>query len=125
MEAATVPSERAIVALDELRTLLGPNALETAPSGEDPSTLEQLVDDGLAALRRILPGYTGPEAANVAALALELAEIRLELAGERTTRRLEGVLQVQRALARLRAIGSTEQMLAKAPEAVCEYCGFE
>ena len=47
------------------------------------------------------------------------------LAGERTTRRVEGVLQVQRALARLRAVGSTEQMLVKAPEAVCQYLGFE
>jgi hypothetical protein len=25
---------------------------------------------------------------------------------------------------RLRAVGSIDQMLAKAPEAVCEYCGF-
>jgi DNA-binding CsgD family transcriptional regulator len=39
-------------------------------------------------------------------------------------RRLDGVVQVQRALARLRAVGTTEQMLAKAPEAVCTYCGF-
>ena len=102
--------ERAIVALAELRALLGPDALGTAGAIADPSTLEQYVDDGLAALRRMLPGYTGPEAASVAALALELGEIRLMLAGERA--------------ARLRAVGSTDQMLAMAPEAVCTYCGF-
>jgi LuxR family transcriptional regulator, regulator of acetate metabolism len=123
-EASTVPSERAIVALAELRALLGPDALQTEGAIEDPSILEQRVDDGLAALRRMLPGYTGPEAASVAALALELSEIRLMLAGERAARRLDGVVQVQRALARLRAVGSTDQMLAKAPEAVCTYCGF-
>jgi LuxR family transcriptional regulator, regulator of acetate metabolism len=126
MEAATVPSERAVAALAQLRALLGPDAL--ASDGEaamDAASLEQLVDDGLADLRQMLPGYSGPEAASVAALALELAEIRLELAGERTTRRLDGVLQVQRALARLRAVGSTDQMLDRAPEAVCHYLGFE
>jgi LuxR family transcriptional regulator, regulator of acetate metabolism len=124
MEASTVPRERAIAALAELRALLGPDVLQTEGAIEDSSTLEQRVDDGLAALRRMLPGYTGPEAASVAALALELGEIRLMLAGERAARRLDGVVQVQRALARLRAVGSTDQMLAKAPEAVCTYCGF-
>jgi hypothetical protein len=124
MEASPDPGQRALIALAELRALLGPNALETEGALDDPSTLEQHVDDGLAALRRMLPGYTGPEAASVAALALELGEIRLMLAGERVARRLDGVLQVQRALARLRAVGSTDQMLAKAPEAVCTYCGF-
>lgn len=124
MEASPDLGQRALIALAELRALLGPNALETEGASDDPSTLEQHVDDGLAALRRMLPGYTGPEAASVAALALELGEVRLMLAGERVARRLDGVLQVQRALARLRAVGSTDQMLAKAPEAVCTYCGF-
>jgi hypothetical protein len=50
--------------------------------------------------------------------------VRHALAEARTARRLDGVLRVQRALARLRAVGSTDQMLAKAPEAACEYCGF-
>src|SRR5258708_40339632 len=124
MEASPDLGQRALIALAELRALLGPNALETEGALDDPSTLEQHVDDGLTALRRMLPGYTGPEAASVAALALELGEIRLMLAGERVARRLDGVLQVQRALARLRAVGSTDQMLAKAPEALCNYCGF-
>jgi DNA-binding CsgD family transcriptional regulator len=124
MDASPLVGQRALSALAALRALLGPNGLETTSATEDPSTLEQHVEDGLAALRRMLPGYTGPEAANVAALALDLGEIRLMLAGERVARRLDGVLQVQRALARLRAVGSTDQMLAKAPEAVCTYCGF-
>src|SRR5258708_31065745 len=124
MEASPDVRQRALIALAELRALLGPSGIEADGAIDDPSTLEQHVDDGLAALRRMLPGYTGPEAASVAALALELGEIRLMLAGERVARRLDGVLHVQRALARLRAVGSTDQMLAKAPEAVCTYCGF-
>src|SRR5438270_5120231 len=101
METPTCPSERAIVALADLRLLLGPDAVATEGAIEDPSTLEQRVDDGLAGLRRMLPGYTGPEAASLAVLAVELGEIRLILAGERAARRLDGVVQVQRALARL------------------------
>ena len=58
-------------------------------------------------------------------MALEMAEVRVAPAGERTARRVNGVVQVQRALAQLRAIGSTDQMLAKAPEAVCTHCGFK
>jgi hypothetical protein len=116
--------ERALAALEQLRTLLGPSTLAPDVADADASTIEQLIEDAMSELRRILPGYTGPEASAVAALALELADVRLILAGERTQRRLDGVLQVQRALSRLRAVGSTEQMLVKAPEAVCKYCGF-
>ena len=116
--------DRSLAALERLGSLLGPGAARPERGDVDSGTLEQLVDDGLATLRRIVPDYSGPEAAVVAALALELADVRLELAGERAARRLDGVLQVQRALARLRAIGSTEQMLVKAPEVVCDYCGF-
>jgi DNA-binding CsgD family transcriptional regulator len=123
MDAAAVPRDRAVAALEELRQLLGPGAAAEAGRA-DAIVIEQSVDEGLAELRRMLPGYTGPEVARVAALALELAEIRLELASERSQRRLDGVVQVQRALARLRAIGSTDRMLAQAPEAVCTYCGF-
>src|SRR5258708_34527672 len=117
MEASPDLGQRALIALAELRALLGPNALETEGALDDPSTLEQHVDDGLAALRRMLPGYTGPEAASVAALALELGEIRLMLAGGRVARRPDGVLQVPRAPARLRGVGATRQMLAQAPRA--------
>src|SRR5204862_7337335 len=98
MEAAALPRERAAAALDELRALLGPDSVAADGSDADTSTLEQLVDDGLAELRQMLPGYSGPEAAKVAELALELADIRVVLAEQRTTRRVDGVLQVQRAL---------------------------
>jgi hypothetical protein len=114
VEASPDLGQRALVALAELRALLGPSGLDSEGAIDDPGTLEQLVDDGLAALRRMLPGYTGREVVSVAPLALELGEIRLMLAGERVARPLDGVLQVQRALARLRAVGSTDQMLTKA-----------
>ncbi len=125
VEGSVIPRDRALDALEQLGALLGSEVASAARGDVDSGTIEQLVDDGLVTLRRIVPDYSGPEAARVAALALELADVRLELAGERATRRLDGVLQVQRALARLRAIGSTEQMLVKAPEVVCQYCGFE
>lgn len=126
MEPSDSLNARAVAALDDLRALLGPGAVPAEGSDNgDPGIVEELVDVGLTELRGILPNYTGPEAARLAVVALELADVQSLLAGERTRRRVEGVVQVQRALARLRAVGSTEQMLMKAPEAVCEYCGFE
>jgi LuxR family transcriptional regulator, regulator of acetate metabolism len=124
MEVAAATRERVAVALAKLRDLLGPGApvdVDTADAG----ALEQIVEDAFAELSSMVPRYTGPNAAEVTALSLELAEVRVLLAGERTDRRINGVLQVQRALAHLRAVGSTDQMLAKAPEAVCTYCGFK
>ncbi|MGY4867457.1 LuxR C-terminal-related transcriptional regulator [Mycolicibacterium elephantis] len=38
--------------------------------------------------------------------------------------RADGVVQVQRALAQLRAVGSTAKMLVKAPRLLCGCCGF-
>jgi LuxR family transcriptional regulator, regulator of acetate metabolism len=125
MEVAAATGERVAAALAKLRDLLGPGDLPVEVEQADAIALEQLVEDAFGELSRMVPTYTGPNAAEVAALALELAEIRVLLAGERTARRIDGVLQVQRALAHLRAIGSTEQMLARAPEAVCTYCGFK
>jgi LuxR family transcriptional regulator, regulator of acetate metabolism len=124
MEVATATKERVAAALARLRDLLGPISVPVEVETADASALEQVVEDAFAELSGMVPLYSGPNATDLAALALELAEVRVILAGERTTRRIDGVLQVQRALAHLRAIGSTEQMLAKAPEAVCTYCGF-
>jgi DNA-binding CsgD family transcriptional regulator len=112
-------------ALGTLRDLLGPGGTPADVETADAGALEQLVEDAFAELSGMVPHYTGPNSAEVAALALELADIRVLLAGERAARQINGVLQVQRALAHLRAVGSTEQMLAKAPEAVCTYCGFK
>lgn len=119
------PKQRALGALETLRGLLGPDPLVASEDEPDRAELEQLVDGALDELRRIVPDYTGPEASRLAAVALDLADVRHELASDRAARRLDGVVQVQRALAQLRAIGSTEQMLLKAPEAVCEHCGFQ
>ena len=41
MEASPDLGQRALIALAELRALLGPNALETEGALDDPSTLEQ------------------------------------------------------------------------------------
>ena len=124
MEVAPATRERVAAALARLRDLLGPTSVPVEVETADASALEQLVEDAFAELSGMVPSYSGPNATDLAALALELADVRVLLAGERTTRRIDGVLQVQRALAHLRAVGSTEQMLAKAPEAVCTYCGF-
>jgi hypothetical protein len=55
MDASPGPRQRALSALAELRALLGPNGPETEGATADPSTLEQHVDDGLAALRLSRP----------------------------------------------------------------------
>jgi DNA-binding CsgD family transcriptional regulator len=125
MEVAAATKERVVAALAKLRDLLGPGGGAGDVDTADAGALEQLVEDAFAELSSMVPRYTGPNAGEVAALALELAEVRVLLAGERTDRRINGVMQVRRALAHLRAIGSTDQMLAKAPEAVCTYCGFK
>ncbi|AEF39242.1 hypothetical protein AS9A_0790 [Hoyosella subflava DQS3-9A1] len=118
-------ARRAVAALDELTLLLGPDRAPVADASMDPITLEQWVEDGLARLRDILAAHAGADAIPMALLAVELAEIRSAMTGERATRRLDGLLRVQRALARLRAVGSVDQMLVKAPQVLCELCGFE
>lgn len=82
-------------------------------------------DDILAHLRATLPDAPGPGTGRIAAAALELADARADLLRENATRTAVGVLRIQRALARLRTIGSTDGMLAAAPETLCETCGFE
>jgi LuxR family transcriptional regulator, regulator of acetate metabolism len=125
MEVAAPTRERVTAALTKLRDLLGPTSVPIDVETTDASGLEQLVEDAFAVLSGMVSSYSGPNATDLAALALELAEVRVALAGERTARRINGVLQVQRALAQLRAIGSMEQMLVKAPEAVCTHCEFK
>jgi DNA-binding CsgD family transcriptional regulator len=125
MDVAAATRERVAAALSMLRDLLGPGGTPADVETSDAGALEQLVEDAFGELSSMVPHYTGPNAAEVAALALELADVRVLLAGERAARQINGVVQVQRALAHLRAVGSTEQMLAKAPEAVCTYCGFK
>lgn len=118
--------QRAIAGLAELRELLGPDALQTDGGVEtDDGVLEQLVDEALTELRGMLPGYSGPEASRLTTLVLELADIRLAIAAETMARRLDCVSQVQRALGRLRGVGSVDQMIAQAPRALCECCGFQ
>jgi len=125
MEVAAPTRERVAASLTKLRDLLGPTSVPVEVERADASALEQVVEDAFTELSGMVPSYSGPNATDLAALALELAEVRVALAGERTARRVNGVLQVQRALAQLRAIGSMEQMLVKAPEAVCTHCGFK
>lgn len=125
MDVSNPTRERAVSALAELQALLGASEATGGTVETDAGTLESSVESGLGELRRMVPTYTGPESTRVAQLALELAEVRALLAQERTSRRLDGVLQVQRALGHLRAVGTMEAMLAKAPEAVCTSCGFK
>jgi DNA-binding CsgD family transcriptional regulator len=125
MDVLVAARERAAAGLAQLNALLGPGTVVADDAEIDAGALEQRVEDGLGELRRMVATYTGPQATEIAVLALELAEIRTLLAEERTARRVDGVVQVQRALAHLRTIGTTEQMLAKASEAVCTYCGFK
>jgi DNA-binding CsgD family transcriptional regulator len=118
--------DQAVAALLEVRKLFGPDAASLPPEDTvDETTIEQLVDDALSTLTAALPRYTGPEAPRAATVALRLSQLRYELASETIARRLDGLSRVQRALARLRAIGSTEQMIAMAPQIVCEHCGFK
>ncbi|MFC3773883.1 LuxR C-terminal-related transcriptional regulator [Mycolicibacterium holsaticum] len=82
----------------------------------ESTVLEALVDEAVAQLRHLLTaGYAdslvGPDAQH------DPLESRYE-------QRADGALQVQRALAQLRAVGSTAKMLVKAPRLLCECCGF-
>ena len=53
----------------------------------DDGALEQLVDEALTELRRMLPGYSVPELPRLTALVLELSDIRLAIAAEAMARR--------------------------------------
>ncbi|WP_067828582.1 LuxR C-terminal-related transcriptional regulator [Nocardia inohanensis] len=89
-----------------------------------PEALAELIDDALTGLRGRLGSASTHDAAEFAALAVDLARVRIELGEQDRVRRSHAVLDVQRALARLRGIGSTAKMLEQAPRALCEFCGF-
>jgi LuxR family transcriptional regulator, regulator of acetate metabolism len=101
--------------LDRLRALLGDDAVET---DGDPV---MMLDDALARLVE----HSATEGNTAAALALEMADLRMEFAREATERRLQSIYAVQRALARLRTVTSTKEMVARSTALLCDMCGFE
>lgn len=107
--------DRLLQLLRQLGELTGAGAQQ--PDTDIESTvLEALVDEAVTQLRDLLTaGYAdslvGPDAQH-------------DPLESHYAQRADGALQVQRALAQLRAVGSTAKMLVKAPRLLCECCGF-
>ncbi|MGX9672872.1 LuxR C-terminal-related transcriptional regulator [Mycobacterium sp. HM-7] len=97
------------------------------PDGDlEDSLVEQLVDEALHRLRDILSSRSGTVDVGVLALlAFELSEIHGQMVAGTLDRRLNGLSNVQLALGKLRAVRSTEEMMARAPRALCDECGFK
>ncbi|UTI66692.1 LuxR C-terminal-related transcriptional regulator [Paraconexibacter antarcticus] len=111
-------------AAEVLRAAAAISAAADAAPAPDATDLAEQLAAAWAGLREALPGLGPAAAARATAVALDLAEVRQLLADETLARRGVGVLQVQRALAQLRTVGSVDQMIAKAPEVLCTRCGF-
>jgi DNA-binding CsgD family transcriptional regulator len=101
---------------------------QIVPSGIErlaPEDVEQLIDTTLRRLTELVSRERpNGRTAELAMSALRLSEIRREFTADAYGRRLNGLCQVQHALARLRAIQSTEEMIAQAPKILCEYTDF-
>ncbi|MUL78682.1 LuxR C-terminal-related transcriptional regulator [Mycolicibacterium sp. CBMA 226] len=97
------------------------------PDGDlEDSLVEQLVDDALHRLRDVLATRPQPDdIGSLALLAVELSEIHGQMVAGTLDRRLNGLSDVQLALGKLRAVRSTEEMMARAPRALCDECGFK
>lgn len=116
---------KALAAIKAVNDVLG-GPIEI-PDGElDDATVEQLVDDTLHRLRELHIGQQPQDdPGRLAVLAFQLSEIHQELITETLDRRLDGLANVQLALGKLRAVRSTEEMMARAPRTLCEQCGFK
>jgi LuxR family transcriptional regulator, regulator of acetate metabolism len=115
---------RALEVLVAVRGLLGDSV--AVPEGEpDEQAIEQCVDDAVHTLRELLLDSEPTDSfGTLSTLAFRLSEIRQEISTETLARRLAGLTNVQVALARLRAVSTTEEMMSRAPRALCEQCGF-
>jgi LuxR family transcriptional regulator, regulator of acetate metabolism len=118
-------SAKAIAAIRAVNDLLS-DPIEIPDGDPDDAIVEQLVDDTLHQLREIL---TEPQqrddGGQLALLAFQLSEIHQEQVTDTLDRRLNGLANVQLALGKLRAVRSTEEMMARAPRILCEQCGFK
>ncbi|SEA59936.1 MULTISPECIES: LuxR C-terminal-related transcriptional regulator [unclassified Mycobacterium] len=116
---------RAITAITAAHREL--DAAVELPNGElDDAVVEQLVDDTLNLLRDALAErQPSDDVGGLALRAFELSEIRQEMVTGTLDRRLNGLSNVQLALGKLRAVRSTDEMMARAPRTLCEQCGFK
>lgn len=116
---------RALAVVQAVLDVLGGDAVAREAQPLDDAAVEQLVDETLRRVRERLEGDAPPGGTGQLALAaLQLADMRHELANETMERRWSGLSNVQVALSRLRAIRSTDEMMRRAPQILCEQCGF-
>lgn len=117
--------DKAISAITAAHIALG-EAVELPDNELDDALVEQLVDDTLHRLRDVLSQHERTDdAGKLALLAFELSEIHRDMVTGTLDRRLNGLGNVQLALGKLRAVRSTDEMMARAPRTLCEQCGFK
>lgn len=117
---------RAFDALHTIASILDDDCFEVGVLDQLASEdVEQLIDTALHRLGTLLHHeQTNSRTAELAVNALRLSDIRREFTAETYGRRLNGLSQVQHALARLRAIQSTDEMITQAPRILCKYTDF-
>jgi DNA-binding CsgD family transcriptional regulator len=117
--------ERAADALRSVGSILDDPIVPDGFEELAPEDVEQLIDATLHRLSELLV-HQRPNGriAELAMSALRLSEIRREFTADTYARLLNGLRQVQHALARLRAIQSTEEMIAQAPRILCDHTDF-
>jgi DNA-binding CsgD family transcriptional regulator len=102
--------------LDAVPRRAGFDALDTA--------IGEVVDD-LGALLRERAQDGGSRLVVLATNLVELQGLHHELREQHTGQRLRALTSVHDALARLRRIDTTAQLIERCPQEVCEGCGFE
>jgi DNA-binding NarL/FixJ family response regulator len=103
------------------------HAGEVLPRGDGPSPLPRGVDETIAHLEGLIALATALPKGNRERgdLLAELHEIRGDLREYRALRRHDALIGIQKTLARLRGITTTEEMLQRAPGEIGRGLGFD
>lgn len=111
------------------KTLVDAHALlglePPGPVGDDEDATQEAVDAAIAGLSGALETRLAGDDIELLYTALRLTSIKHRWAHATIARGLDGLTTVQRALARLRAAGSVDEMIRLGPQVVCEFCGFQ
>jgi LuxR family transcriptional regulator, regulator of acetate metabolism len=121
--ADTTLATQATEALAAARALLGDDAL--VPNPADDEAVEEAVNQTINRLSAALESRLNGDDLQLATTAMRLTALKHRWTAETIARGLDGLATVQRALARLRAAGSVDEMIQLGPRVACEFCGFQ
>jgi DNA-binding CsgD family transcriptional regulator len=103
----------------------------TGTAGKGPAVAPREIDaalsvlDALTELVRERLGDTAQDTAEITDLIVELRDVHGDIREHRVRRRSDSLVRIQRGLARLRGIGSVDDMIARCPAEVAQALGFD